>query len=168
MKNNSKMINIKILGNDKEIFESISSSIERYSNRICNHENIVISPILGDSEEIAGNSIVVFCSNFNNKLNGKNYLAIFSSENHHAIEALNGSGNIAISCGMSAKDTLSTASITDEKRMVSLQRTIRSIDGEIIEPRDFYIKSNYELYSSLAASAVLLLLGTMPEDDFEI
>lgn len=168
MRNNSRMISIKILGKDKELFESIRSSIERYGNRICNRESIVISLTFEDYEEISSSSIVVFCNNFSNKLNGKSYLAIFSSENHHAIEALNGSGNIAISCGMSAKDTLSTASITDEKRMVSLQRTIRSIDGEIIEPRDFYIKSKYKLYASLAASAVLLLLGIMPEDGFEI
>lgn len=67
----------------------------------------------------------------------------------------------------SLKDTFSTASITDEVSMVSLQRAIRTIDGEIIEPRDFYIKSSYELYSSLATSAILILLGAIPEDGFE-
>lgn len=80
---------------------------------------------------------------------------------------LNGSSNIAISCGMSLKDTLSTASIADEMNMVSLQRAIRTIDGELIEPRDFYIKGNCELYSSLASSAILLLLGVTPENGFE-
>lgn len=68
---------------------------------------------------------------------------------------------------MSLKDTFSTASITDEVSMVSLQRAICTIDGEIIEPRDFYIKSSYELYSSLATSAILILLGAIPEEGFE-
>lgn len=168
MRNNSKMINIRILGKDKSLSDSICSSVERYGDMLCKRKNIFISSVSENFEEIPNNSIVIFCSNFKNKICGKNYLAVFSSENHHAIEALNGSGNIAISCGMSAKDTLSAASITDEKRMVSLQRTIRSIDGEIIEPRDFYIKSSHGFYASLAASAVLLLLGIMPEYGFEI
>ncbi|MBE5713518.1 MAG: hypothetical protein EGR22_04915 [Ruminococcaceae bacterium] len=101
------------------------------------------------------------------RIYGENFLAIFSSENRNAIDMLNGSGNIAISCGMSLKDTFSTASITDEVSMVSLQRAICTIDGEIIEPRDFYIKSSYELYSSLATSAILILLGAIPEEGFE-
>ena len=54
-----------------------------------------------------------------------------------------------------------------EVSMVSLQRAICTIDGEIIEPRDFYIKSSYELYSSLATSAILILLGAIPEEGFE-
>lgn len=161
------MINIKILGKNKELFNCVCNSIEHYGDMLCKRRSISISTASETFNELSGNSIAVFCSNFKGKIYGENFLAIFSSENRNAIDMLNGSGNIAISCGMSLKDTFSTASITDEVSMVSLQRAIRTIDGEIIEPRDFYIKSSYELYSSLATSAILILLGAIPEEGFE-
>lgn len=161
------MINIKILGKNKELFNCVCKSVERYGDMLCKRRSISISTASETFNELSDSSIAVFCSGFKGKVCGKKFLAILSSENRNAIDMLNGSGNIAISCGMSLKDTLSTASITDEKRMVSLQRAICTIDGEIIEPRDFYIKSNYELYASLAASAILLLLGAIPENGFE-
>lgn len=162
------MINIKILGKDKELFDCVCKSVERYEDRLCKHNTISISTASGALDKLPSSCIAVFCNSFKGKIEGDNFLAIFSSENHNVIEMLSGSGNIAISCGMSLKDTLSTASITDEKKMISLQRAICTVDGEFIEPRDFYIKSEYELYSSLAASAVLLLLGIIPENGFEI
>ncbi|MCI5655098.1 MAG: hypothetical protein SOT80_04785 [Candidatus Pseudoruminococcus sp.] len=161
------MINIKILGKNKELFNCVCKSIERYGDMICKQRSISISTASEAFNELSGSSIAVFCSGFKGKIYGENFLAIFSSENRNAIDMLNGSSNIAISCGMSLKDTLSTASIADEMNMVSLQRAIRTIDGELIEPRDFYIKGNCELYSSLASSAILLLLGVTPENGFE-
>lgn len=160
------MINIKILGKNKELFNCVCRSIERYGDKLC--RGVSISTVSGAYDKLPSSCIAVFCNDFKGKIVTENFLAIFSSENRYAIEMLNGSNNIAISCGMSLRDTLSTASITDDKRMISLQRAICTVDGELIEPRDFYIKSEYELYASLAASAVLLLLGIIPENGFEI
>lgn len=86
---------------------------------------------------------------------------VFSSSNTDAVNALKGSVSMAVSCGTSPKDTLSAASIfKDDKITVSLQRTIKTLENNIIEPQDFLVcRKNNVLYSTLACSAVLLLSG---------
>lgn len=160
------MTDIIICGNDKEISSTIKKSLEEYRDNGTIYENILISSMSDFSEVLHNNSIVVISNKFRGEICGGNFIAIFSSSNNHAVKALNGCGNIAISCGTSPKDTISAASIDNDKRLVSLQRTIRSIHNEIIEPCDFYIKSDHPLYPALAACAVLLLLGIMPEEGF--
>lgn len=161
------MTDIIICGNDSEILSTVRKSLNKYCKNGTAHENILISFQSDFSEEIFNNPIVVISNKFYGKINIGNFTGIFFSSNIHAVKALSGSGNIAISCGTSPKDTISAASINSEKRLVSLQRTIKSIHNEIIEPRDFYIKSDSPLYPALAACAVLLLLGIIPEEGFE-
>ncbi len=161
------MTEIIICGHDNDILNVIKNSLDKYYDSKVMHDNILISAQSHFSEAVKNNSIVVISNKFRGDICSGNFIAVFSSSNNHAIKALNGSGNIAVSCGTSPKDTISAASIDDDKRLVSLQRTIRSIRNEIIEPRDFYIKSSSALYPALAACAVLLLLGITPEESFE-
>lgn len=161
------MVNIKIFGKNKELFDCVCKSIESYGDRLCKRRSISISTAF-EGNELSAGSIAVFCGGFRGKVRGENFPAIFSSDNSGAIATLSGKSGAAISCGMSLRDTLSTSSLDDEKRMVSLQRAIRTVDGELIEPRDFYISGKGELYSRLASSAVLLLLGVIPEQGFEL
>lgn len=161
------MTEIIICGHDNEILNAIKRSLDKYCNYEILHDNILVSAQSHFSEAVENNSVVVISNRFHGKICNGNFIAIFFSSDNHAVETLNGSGNIAISCGTSPKDTISAASIDDGKHLVSLQRTIRSIRNKIVEPRDFYVRSDCALYPSLAACAVLLLLGIIPEEGFE-
>ena len=86
-------------------------------------------------------------------------IAVFESYNAGAVQALQGTGTVAITCGSSAQDTLSAASLGEGKASVSLQRTVKSLGGDILEPSDISVsyKKKLTLYQLLAASAILLL-----------
>ena len=64
-----------------------------------------------------------------------------------------------LTCGMSPKDTLTLSSISDSSAVVSVQREIKDLNHQTIEPCE--IKINYENrfsdYELLSACAVLLL-----------
>lgn len=107
--------------------------------------------------------IIVFDSYFktnNIKQNLSGLTPVFESKNKKAISMLNGTNALPVSCGTGNKDTLSVASIDENKALISLQRDIQSVYGKIIEPQDFTVKlySNCKLYYTLAIAAVELLL----------
>jgi len=60
---------------------------------------------------------------------------------------------------MSSKSTLSIASISEESAVVSLQRELRSLSGQIIEPHDIKIKvtGRIEGYTVMVLCAILLM-----------
>lgn len=161
------MTDIIICGIDNEILDTIKRCLEKYYDKLPTHENTLISSLSYFPHELNNNSIVVFSNNFHRAICVGKFTAIFFASNHHAVEALNGSGNIAISCGTSPKDTISAASMDGDKRLVSLQRTLKTFNGKVIEPCDFYVKSKCRLYTALAACAVMLILGITPENGFE-
>lgn len=88
-------------------------------------------------------------------------ISVLDSQNMHAAAALSGTGRPAISCGTSARETLSTASIGYNAAVVSLQRDIKTINDDVLEPQDFKVEQSGEAgaYPLLAACAVLLLSG---------
>ncbi len=97
-------------------------------------------------------------------------LTVFESYNGKAAEALKGTGVVAITCGTSAKDTLSVASLDETSATVSLQRTVKDIAGAILEPRDVTVELDSLLspYQLLAVCSVLMLSGLDPNDGYHI
>lgn len=86
---------------------------------------------------------------------------IFPSCCTDAIKTAERSGCRSITCGTSSLDTLSIASCSEDGIMVSLQREIQTLKGEIIEPCEICVKTGAQphIYPTLAAAACLLLLG---------
>lgn len=97
-------------------------------------------------------------------------LTVFESYNGKAAGALKGTGVIAITCGTSAKDTLSVASLDEASATVSLQRTVKDVAGTVLEPRDVAVTLDSPLspYQILAVCSVLLLSGQDPNDGYHI
>ncbi|WP_283608963.1 hypothetical protein [Faecalispora anaeroviscerum] len=87
--------------------------------------------------------------------------AVFSSRCEKAAEQLKGAPVIPVVCGTSSKDTLSVASLAEGSACVSLLRSLCTLTGEILEPRDISVVLQREIgtYSLLAACAVCLLCG---------
>ncbi len=66
-----------------------------------------------------------------------------------------------ITCGLSLRDSITFSSYTQEKCVISLQRSIRRFDGNIVEPFELPIDCREEddKYGILAAHLFLILLG---------
>lgn len=64
-----------------------------------------------------------------------------------------------ISCGLSSADTVTFSSYTPEKAVISLQRSIKTVSGRIIEPLDIPINiaSDITQFDLLALCALLLI-----------
>ena len=74
-----------------------------------------------------------------------------------------------ITCGMSAKDTISFSSIDIDEVSVSLMREVKRINGEIVEPFEISVCSknnisNYSPFCILSAVALITVLGAKIND----
>ncbi|MDQ5983255.1 MAG: hypothetical protein RUMPE_00255 [Eubacteriales bacterium SKADARSKE-1] len=108
-----------------------------------------------------------FC-NFDEKEMPRNFTPIFDAQNTKAAKILKSTEQIAITCGVSQKSTLSISSFDGKQAIVSLQRYVKSIDLKTIEPGDFCVKLNCltDVYPMLVASAILLLSGIDPKNGY--
>jgi hypothetical protein len=89
------------------------------------------------------------------------FIPVFESHNVNAAAALKGTGLIGVTCGTSCKDTLSVASLDETSATVSLQRNIKTLTDEILEPHEITIKLQKEIspFTLLTICSVLLLSG---------
>lgn len=89
----------------------------------------------------------------------KEFIAVVSANNHSAASILRKINVFAITCGTSPKDTMSISSLDYLNAVVSLQRIIKNIDGEVIEPQDFivHLKEETAIYPLLTALTVFVL-----------
>lgn len=89
-------------------------------------------------------------------------IPVIDTANIKALNIVRNSGAAAIGCSMSEHDTISISGLTGfPTKMVSLQRTVRTVDGDIVEPHDFLVKlsETTAIYPLLASCSVLLLSG---------
>lgn len=88
----------------------------------------------------------------------KSKLVIADSENRCALRILSGVGTTVIGCSMSSRDSVSISCIDDDYRLLCIQRSIPTINGDIIEPCEIKISVSRELpvFPFLAACLVLL------------
>ncbi len=86
---------------------------------------------------------------------------VLNSRNHQTAELLGRMKIPAAACGMGSRDTLSIASLDFEGAVLSLQRNIFTLQGNLLEPHDFRVKvqGNAGPAQILTISMILLLLG---------
>ncbi len=96
------------------------------------------------------------------------YVPVLGEENAGAVPMLTHTGCPVVTCGMSPRDTLSLSSSDFPSALVSIQRDIRTLSGNVMEPADFrvHLSAPSDEYPLLAACAALLLLDTNPEKGF--
>ena len=111
------------------------------------------------------NGIIVFGKAVSEKVcikkTSKN-VVVLDTANSNALNIVRGRGVAVIGCSMSGHDTISVSGLAGfPTKMISLQRSVRTLDGDIIEPHDFRVKLSEEIpiYPLLAGCAVLLLGG---------
>lgn len=116
---------------------------------------------------------IIFKNSFNNfsaSLFQTHLTPIFDVQNTEAYKVLARTNKIVITCGTSAKDTLSLASLKEDSAVISLQRYIKTFNSDVIEPRDFTVKfsDKIDVYPLLSTCAVLLLSGVSPDNGYII
>ena len=96
------------------------------------------------------------------------FIPVFESRNTNAAAALKGTGIVGITCGTSAKDILSIASLNDINATVSLQRSVKTLTGLVLEPHDMTIqlKKAVSPFPLLAICSVLLLSGVPSNSEY--
>lgn len=97
-------------------------------------------------------------------------ISILETENETAARMLLHTGTTALTCGLTARDTLTLSSISDTDPVVSIQRAITTVDGHTLEPCEKRIVLHAPLsgYSLLSVCAVLLLTGQASESVLEL
>jgi hypothetical protein len=97
------------------------------------------------------------------------FSCILDSKNLHAASALQGSA-AAITCGTSPKDTVSIAALDENSAALSLQRSILTVGGSVLEPHDFPVSLSADLgpHRILAVCAVLLVSGVDSSAGYKI
>lgn len=118
------------------------------------------------------NGIIVFgkaVDENKTKINAEKTVALLDTANTNALNIVRDSGSVVIGCSMSGHDTISVSGLAGfPTKMISLQRTIRTLDGDIIEPHDFQVRLTEEIpvYPLLAGCGVLLLGGIGSADGY--
>nr|WP_319488015.1 hypothetical protein [uncultured Caproiciproducens sp.] len=180
------MTNIILCGKstDTSISCALLPALERYGGvQYCSAENLVrlgndkIEFLLYDCEKLPyielDGGIILFKNSFHSSeknLIPEGFLSILEMKNSSAAEMLNGTGTAAITCGTSSKDTLSIAGLDEMSAALSLQRSVMTIGGKMLEPHDFTVRLLSKLSPTriLAVCAVLLLSGIDSSKGYEI
>lgn len=97
-------------------------------------------------------------------------VSILETENQAAARTLLHSGATALTCGLTARDTLTLSSISDRNPVISIQRSITAFDGHTLEPCEKRVALHAPLsgYALLSVCAVLLLTGQASENVLEL
>ena len=95
---------------------------------------------------------------------GKNFdsdtLFILSSEQKKILRTMVKLNLRTMTCGASAKDSLTFSSKDDDELVVSLQRSVVNFRGETIEPLEFPIKRTPEIDDFTAMAYISILIET--------
>lgn len=114
------------------------------------------------------NGIAVFIDDtdrFENQVFPDGITGICEDKNITALGIFKASGIPVISCGMSAKNTVTLSSLSSGSLLASLQRTVTDLSGGEVEPGEFKIRLTkpYTHFAVMASAAVLLLSGIVPD-----
>lgn len=91
----------------------------------------------------------------------KGWVAVVGSHHDKLKEQFCKTGQVVITCGTKVTDTLSIASLDENQTAISLQRTLKAMNGEVIEPCELtmHLTQPYSPHKILPVAAVLLLAG---------
>ena len=170
------MIDIVLCGDRKDlsVSDALVSTLALYGGvRCCGPDRIFERGVsaeffLYECEELPKIELKCGIILFKNSIRRQQYaeipgdfLCVLEAKNTNAAALLKNAGASAVTCGTSTKDTLSVAALDGSAAVLSLQRSILTLAGEIVEPHDFSVKCSEERspHQLLSVSAVLLLSG---------
>lgn len=156
---------------EKEIFEILKNyKINFISEKkiITENKNFTIISINKPTNIESKIGIAVFLDKSHTFVNQKipnNFIGICEEDNISALEICKKNNLNVICCGMNSKNTVTFSSIKNNIIIIALQRCIKSINNNKIEPCEYKIKltRKYQKFSILASFLILLLNDIIPE-----
>lgn len=151
-----------------EILKEYNFSIIDDNKAILNHGSKVAVKITSQKQITTTDSLLLV-------LNSKSFTlpkfignikVICESANIKALNFLKNSEMSVIIVGTSKTDTVTFSSISTTKALISVQRSIKNINGKIIEPCEISVnfKRKYSNSAVICAAALLLVLGIEIKD----
>ena len=173
------MINIILCGKaiDTSISDALLPTLARYGGvQYCSEKRLgrfgggTNEFFLYDCEKVPQieleYGILLFKNSFHSSQNisiPSGFSCVLETKNLNAAVILKDTNTAAITCGTSPKDTISIAGLglDETNATLSLQRSIITVGGGILEPHDFTVKLLSKLgpHRILAVCAVLLISG---------
>ena len=97
----------------------------------------------------------------NTQLNLSNrLLGLCETSNKTALQLLMNNGNPVITYGLASTDTVTASSFSETTTQIALQREIRTLSGQKLEPFEFSLyNENYSLSTRLLLGALQITLG---------
>lgn len=91
----------------------------------------------------------------------KQVVAIVDSCNQDVMKLVSETELPAITCGLSARDTITLSSINEDSAVIDLQRSITCFDGKIMEPQEIPISlcSTIDSFALMCVAAIFILSG---------
>lgn len=96
------------------------------------------------------------------KIQAKNeVIAVVDSCNRELLPFVGKTGLNAITCGLSARDSVTLSSMGVDSAVINLQRSMTCFDGGVLEPQEIplQLEAPVDDFALMAASAVYLLTG---------
>ena len=102
---------------------------------------------------------------------------VLNSRNHQTAELLSKMKISAAACGMSSRDTLSIASLDYGSAVLSLQRSVLTLQGKLLEPHDFQVQVEglslihiwtVKAYKAQTHSEIEVIFNVFKELDYSI
>ena len=94
-------------------------------------------------------------------LKRKNTVAIVDAQRPELLEYVSSTGLLAITCGLSSRDTITLSSMDSDSVVVNIQRSIISFCAMEVEPQEFPVNypAPFDHFSIMAAAGVFLACG---------
>ena len=93
-------------------------------------------------------------------------VALMEGSNRRAAAMLSATGNAAVCCGMSGRDTVTLSSLRDDAALVCLQRTVTTLSGGAVEPCEIPVRLSRRRHKrDILFAAAALILGDCPTDE---
>lgn len=87
-------------------------------------------------------------------------IGLCESNNKPALSCLMKNGNPVVTYGLAPTDTVTVSSFLDDKTQIALQREIKTVSGQIVEPFEFSLDNEgYSQTTRLIIGALHILFG---------
>lgn len=98
----------------------------------------------------------------------KGFLCVLEAKNRIAAALLKDTSATVVTCGTSTRETLSVAALESSSAVLSLQRSLKTLDGTLLEPHDFTVKYTQDRspHQLLTVCACLLIAGVSSDPGY--
>jgi len=91
----------------------------------------------------------------------KSEYIVFNSDRKNAIPQMKNKQASLITYGFNSKSTVTASSIMEEEILICLQRDVKSKEGTMIEPQEFWVRANQrnDIYEIMAETCIDMIYG---------